>query len=307
MEASPAPDVSVVIATRDRADQVLTAGSILVEEGLALELVIVDQSDDDRSAEALARLSHDTRVRYLRMSGRGCSSGRNLGIREARSRIVLVTDDDCDLHPGSLRKLIEAFAQDPRIGIVFGSVLAAPHDPKTSFVVSGRQEERRLVRSLWSKHRLEGLSACMGVRRGVWETLHGFDETLGVGGRLKSGGETDFALRALLAGFWILGTPAIAVTHRGSRPIGERRVTIQRYWYGTGAMFAKLIKQGHGSAAMHLLHLAFRFLLGRPSPVAASVGADSRKWLRLVSFLKGFRAGTLARLDPETGHFVPGD
>jgi len=163
------------------------------------------------------------------------------------------------------------------------------------------------VRSLWGKHRLEGLSACMGVRRSVWEALHGFDETLGVGGRLRSGGETDFALRALLAGFWLLGTPAIAVTHRGSRPIGERRVTIQRYWYGTGAVFAKLIKRGHGSAAIHLLHLAFRFLLGRPSPVAASVGADSRKWLRLASFLRGFGEGWLTRVDPETDHFVPAD
>lgn len=285
------PEISVAVTTRDRAGQVTgTIRSALENDYQRFDLTIVDQSGDGRTEAALEPWLADSRVTYLRSSTRGLASGRNHGIGTARGELIAVTDDDCLVAADWLRELARAFAVDDRIGIVFGNVLPAEHDTRAGFVPAYVRTGAALARGLPEKDRVEGMGACMGVRRRMWEALGGFDEMLGAGAPFKSGDEGDLAIRALRAGYSVYETPAVAVTHHGFREWEQGRALIHDYWYGTGAVLAKHLRRGERSLLPLVPRLIYRWAVGG-STVAASLGRRPHRALRLAAFAKGMLAG----------------
>ncbi|HEV8712245.1 MAG TPA: glycosyltransferase [Candidatus Binatia bacterium] len=294
--------VTVVVATRDRGDSVVrTVRTILANDYSAFELRIVDQSDDDRTETSLQQYLGDTRVHYVRVGTKGLSSARNAGIADAHGELIAITDDDCEVSSNWLRELVAAFTADSRIGVVFGNVVPGPHNGAAGFIPAYVREEPFVARSIGEKHEVDGVGACMGLPRGVWKALGGFDQRLGVGAPLRSNSEGDLVMRALRSGYFIYETPAIWVIHHGFRTWREGLRLIQRYWYGTDAMYAKYFKIAPWSTTRLLLRLAGRWAFGQ-SRVAASLGAHTHKVLRLLSFVKGFAAGTAIPVDRATGH-----
>jgi GT2 family glycosyltransferase len=299
-----APLVTVVIATRNRGESVTRPiRSILSNEYPNFNIVVVDQSADDLTGAALRPFLEDPHVRYIRSSTEGVATGRNIGIGTARGELITITDDDCEVPASWLRRFTAAFAFDRNVGVVFGNVLAAPHDPGAGFAVAYERREPFLARSIREKCRVEGTGACMGVRRSVWQALGGFDELLGIGAPFKAAEETDFAIRALLAGYFVYETPDISVVHWGVRAPEHIQSVIHGYWYGTGAAFAKHLRCGRWSVAHLLLKLAWRWAFGR-SPVAASLGRRAGKLPRLAAFVRGLAAGVATPVDKPTGHYI---
>ncbi|TDJ35085.1 MAG: glycosyltransferase family 2 protein, partial [Gammaproteobacteria bacterium] len=197
--------VSVVIATRERPEAVVQAvRSALAVDAATIEVVVVDQSQVPLTRGALIeRLGTPPPGRSLTVEGstrRGVSAGRNRGISLATGELILITDDDCTLATNTVSALRTAFGADKRIGIVYGNVRAIDHDRALGFVPSYHRSEPFLAQGLEDKHLVEGLSACMGLRKRIWEELGGFDEQLGVGSAFGSGAENDLAIRALVAG-----------------------------------------------------------------------------------------------------------
>src|SRR5688500_13655432 len=79
-------DLTVAIATIDRPHSLARCvDAILTGTHLPAELVIVDQSLDDRTAAVVATADWDRRVRlrYLRRERRGLAASRNVAIAEA--------------------------------------------------------------------------------------------------------------------------------------------------------------------------------------------------------------------------------
>lgn len=306
MADSPAaPCITVVISTRDRGDSVIMPmRGILRNEYTNFELIVVDQSDDDLTATAVQPCLVDHRVRYMRSATRGVAAGQNAGISQARSEWIAVTDDDCEVPQNWLSEFVEAFASDKNIGLVYGNVLGAAHDASAGFVVSYVRTEPILIRSMREKHLVQGAGACMGLRRSMWRDLGGFDETLGVGAPLQSSFETDFTIRALLAGHAVFETPKIAVTHCSFMSWDQGKTIIGLYLYGNGATLAKHLKCGHWSVVRYYLVLGLCSLFGRP-PVAVHMGPHAHKALKIMSFAQGFVAGALTPVDRSKGHFAP--
>lgn len=300
----PGARISAVISTRNRASAVEDAvRSILRSDHPDFEVIVVDQSADGLTEAAFARFAADPRVRYRRSATTGRSAGLNAGIRLARGALVAITDDDCQVPPDWLRQIENAFALDRRVGIVFGNVLPAPQDRAAGCIPSYVRQQPFLARGIRDKNQVEGLGACMAVRRGIWESLGGFDEMLGAGARFQAGEDGDLALRALLAGHWVHETPAVWLTHYGLRKWEQLPTLIDGYWRGTGAMLAKPIKTGHWRMLPLLLRLAARWAVGT-STVGSSLGPRPKRIARLLSFCGGFRAGLAVPVDRETGLFV---
>ena len=298
------PEVTVVISTRNRGKRIVkTIRTILANEYPDFEVIVVDQSEDHYTETALRPFLSSARIRYIRTSTEGLSVGRNLGIRNARSEFIALTDDDCEVTSNWLRELVRAFSVDSRIGVVFGNVLAGSHDPDAGFITAYVRTEPYLARSIGEKLEVEGISGCMGIRQSTWRVLSGFDEMLGVGGPLKAGEESDFTIRALLAEYFVYEEPRVIVTHQGFFSWDKGSGVIHRNWYGTGASFAKQLKCGYWSVVPLLFRLAWRWAFGR-SRVARSLGPRPRSFLRLFAFIKGFAAGVATRVDRATGHFV---
>jgi len=75
-------------------------------QGLELEVLVVDNHPGDGTADWL-RIAYP----YVRVIPRpdnpGYAGGNNTGITEARGRYVLILNPDTQLHPGTLRVLLE--------------------------------------------------------------------------------------------------------------------------------------------------------------------------------------------------------
>ncbi len=297
--------ISVVISTRNRRGAVTDAvRTILENDHPDFELIVLDQSDDELSRRSLDPFRGDPRLRYFRSDSRGRSAGQNAALREARGDLALMTDDDCTVPRNWIGEFEQAFAADPRIGIVFGNVLPAPHDRAVGCIPAYVRQSPFLARGIQDKFRAEGIGACMAVRRSVWQSLGGFDEMLGSGAQFKAGEDGDLVIRALFAGHWVYETPAIWVTHHGLRNWNQLPSLIDSYWYGTGAMLAKPIKTGRWWIVPLLLRLAGRWALGR-STVGRSLGPRRESFRKLRSFCRGFLAGKACQVNKQTGLYVP--
>ncbi len=297
------PLISVVVATRNRGNSVLgTVQSVLASDYSKFEVRIIDQSSDDRCEAAIQRYLQDSRVHYRRIHTKGLASARNVGITDTLGEIIAITDDDCTVPINWLRMLLASAERDKRIGVIFGRVVAGPHDNLLGFIPTYSRETPLLLRRIDEKHQADGIGACMGLRKEVWKELGGFDEMLGVGAPLHANSEGDLVFRALRGGYFVYETPVFETTHHGFRTWEEGKELIQRYWYGTGALYAKHLKIAPSNTIGLLFSLAWRWAFGQ-SLVASSLGPNSRKMQRLMTFLRGFAAGVVAPVDRATGHF----
>jgi len=289
------PRVTVALATRNRGASVLRTLASVLGNGLpATDVVVVDQSDDEATAIALAPYAEDRRVRYRRMDTVGLARAHNVAIADAAGELVAITDDDCEVAPDWLGALAGAFAVDERIGVVFGSVRAADHDQAAGFVPAYPLERPVLARRLRDKARVDGMGACMGVRRRVWEALGGFDERFGAGAPFRAANEGEFAIRALAAGWFVYETPALWVVHHGFRDAERGRTLIQAYAFGTGAMMATHLRGGTPHTRRLLVAMGWRWARGRLHGAVRLDGGRHRV-LRLGAFARGFVAALGAR------------
>lgn len=115
-----APDVSVVVAVRDGGAELLPSlRSVLNQEGVALELIVVDDGSSDGTAQTLREMAAaDSRVRPLRLEPSGITHALRAGCAAARAPL-LARQDVGDLSlSGRLRAQVDAFACSPGLALV---------------------------------------------------------------------------------------------------------------------------------------------------------------------------------------------
>jgi GT2 family glycosyltransferase len=124
MAASEAPDVSVIVTSRERREALLATLQALATQTVApslYEAVVVDDGSTDGSADAVAALRTPYALRVLRHPGqRGVSAGRNTAIREARGRVLIFLSDDVLVPPGFVAAHLQALERNPGAWIVGG-------------------------------------------------------------------------------------------------------------------------------------------------------------------------------------------
>ena len=291
--------ISVVIPTVDRGPAfVETVESVLRNDYSYFEVIIVDQSSSLDTRYRLEECINRGRVRYFTAPHEGVALSRNLGALHAGGAVIAYTDDDCEVPASWLADVAKVFDSDPTIGMMFGNVLAGPHEREKGFVQSYVRTEAYLASAGGDKHRVEGIGACMALRKYVWEEVGGFDLALGAGGTFRSAEETDLAFRVLLAGYGVYETPRVGVVHHGFRTWEERPSMIRDYLFGLGAMAAKHLQCRNWDILKLQTHLAFRWAFREP---VADLGGRSSRWMRLSAYLRGWACGAVRRVDKSTG------
>lgn len=107
-----APDVSVIMAAWHAADFIAPAiGSVLAQEGVSLELIVIDDASGDGTLEAVRAAGQgDARLVLERLAENGGPSvARNRALELSTGRYVAVVDCDDTLEAGRLATLV-AFA-----------------------------------------------------------------------------------------------------------------------------------------------------------------------------------------------------
>jgi len=303
------PLISVVIATRNRGGSVVDAVESVLENEKgskedvpAFEILVIDQSMQDDCQRLMQKYENEPRVIYQRSHTVGLARARNIAIHQAKGELIAITDDDCVVSKNWLTAIQQAFAQHPEAVIFFGNALPGAYDSSAGFIPSYCREKAKIISSVLDKNDVDGLGACMAMRKSVWQEFNGFDEMLGVGGVLKSSSEGDLVLKALKNDYRVGETPNISVVHNGFRTWEQGVSLIFRYWYGTGAMYGKHLKLYPLSTSWLLILLAWRWAFGH-SRVADSIGPNTRKTFRLYAFISGLFKGLWLTVERETGHF----
>jgi GT2 family glycosyltransferase len=248
--------VTVVICTRDRADQLRTAlTSVLAIDHPSFDVVVVDNaSATTATADLVAREFPDRRVRLVTEPVPGLASARNTGLRHATGTIVAFTDDDVVVDRGWLTALARAFASASDVVCVSGLVpsgeLRTPvqryFDDRVSWSRNLRRREFRLAEQPADLPMFPfsvgefGTGANFALRRTTALELGGFDTAFGVGTRTGGGEDLDVFTRVLFAGGALVVDPSALVWHRHRSDLAALRAQATGYGVGLGAWLTKV-------------------------------------------------------------------
>ncbi|MFC1584579.1 glycosyltransferase family 2 protein [Fibrobacterota bacterium] len=106
------PDISVIIPVYNRKHTLKRAvDSVLLQDGVDWELVVVDDGSDDGTATLLRQYAGDGRITVLEQPNRGVSSARNAGVRASRAGYLAFLDSDDEWLPGKLKAQMDFFSQ----------------------------------------------------------------------------------------------------------------------------------------------------------------------------------------------------
>lgn len=235
MAAVPAPLVSVVVPTRDRAGRLAALLDGLRAQSIgasAFEVLVCDDASTEPevgrvldAAEADSAL--DLRVLRRARSG-GPAVARNLAWREARAPLVAFVDDDCVPTPRWLEAVLDARDAADRDDVV----IQGPVDPDPA---EYPHRYGPFSTTLWVKEGSPWFeTANIAYPRALLQRLDGFDERL-----IIAGEDSDLGWRAVEAGAAVVWA-ADALVHHGVIQQGPRGRLLKGWrWRYVPAAFAR--------------------------------------------------------------------
>lgn len=228
--------VTVVIPTIGRIEPLRRClESLAASDRPPAEILVVDQSHDPEITALVDELGAG-RARVVAGDGLGVARARNDGLRAAVHEVVLITDDDCTVHPD---------------WVATGWRLATEHP---GAIVTGRVlpvGDARAVPSTKDDPVPMDLSS---ERRGGWlfgnNMILPRDPVLGIGafderfGPEEAAEDNEFCYRWLKAGRPLRYEPSLVVRHHDWRSPEELERLYVRYARGEGFFYAKHLRRG---------------------------------------------------------------
>lgn len=248
------PDVSVVIVTHETRDLTLACLESLAgsTEGMRIETFVVDNASADGTAAAVAERFPEVELITRTVNG-GFSVANNAALRRARGRHTLLLNSDTVVRPGAIEAMSAFLDAHPETGLVGCRLVDGEgHTDASASGLPGMRMQiaswlglRRLmplVRHLLAARPLGRLvdaaaggyfvpsaggtepveveflsSACVMVRREVWERIGLLDERFFL--YLE---DADLCRRARDAGWRLHYLPGPAIVHLGGRSFAAR-------------------------------------------------------------------------------------
>lgn len=318
---APAPSgdpgrASVVVATRERADQLARAlDSLLEQDHPDFEIVVVDNAPVTSATRDLVEHKYGERVRYVREPVPGLAIAHNRGIAVADGAVIAFTDDDVVADPHWLTALTAPFAGDPGLGCATGLILPARlRTPAQILLESHGGFAKGFEARLYDPARPPadeplfpftagsfGSGANMAFRATALRDIGGFDPATGTGTPARGGDDLYAFVSVLAAGHRLRYTPDALVWHHHRETWQDLRN--QAYGYGAGltayltallvrrpALLPALLRKVPRGLAHARTITAHREAAGAAVP--GEHGAQDYPWPRQLSRLE--RRGMLA-------------
>jgi glycosyltransferase involved in cell wall biosynthesis len=179
MNGTAAPDVAVIVPTRDRRHLLPQAlESVFSQTYANFEVIVVDDGSEDDTSAYLATIA-DRRLKWQRLDGwRGANAARNLAVELSRAPILSFLDSDDCYRSGRLSRVVEFFSRHPDIDIHISSYTSVAGSARTELtnpdaIFSADQLERYLI----------GYCLFLGgsgisIRKRAFVEIGGFDPTM---------------------------------------------------------------------------------------------------------------------------------
>lgn len=235
-------DLSVLILTWNSADYIERCLRTLVEDlhrtDLSAEIFVVDGGSTDGTIEILSQLAREiAELQVIKLNKNlGTTVSRNIALKRAEGRYLLILDSDTEILPGALKTLCEVIEKEPRAGIVTprllytdGTVQPSCKRFPTVFVKLLKFMPVRLLQRIGENAELyppniytqnfdrilrvdHCISACWLVKRKAMEEVGLLDEHI-----FYAPEDVDYCLRMWLAGWEILYVPTAQIIHYAQR------------------------------------------------------------------------------------------
>ena len=222
----PQPLVSVIVPTKDRAELLAacTNGLLGGTDYPAVELLVIDNGSTEPSALALLNeLAGDPRVRVICWPGPfNFSAMNNAGARAAQGSILVMLNNDIEVHdPAWLSELV-GHAARPDVGLVgarllypdgtlqHGGMALGPEGRATHVLRGATPDDLGYGGQLACARDVSAVTgACAAIRRDVWSQIGGMNEDLPV-----AWNDVDLCQRVRAQGLRIVWTPFATLLHR---------------------------------------------------------------------------------------------
>lgn len=238
---------SFIIGTLNRSHELkYCIESLLAQDYQDFEIIIVDQSDNDKT-EDLTKVFNSKQIKYYRVGFHGLSKARNYALERCSGDFVCLTDDDAYYSKDYLSALKKHFEDNPN-SIISGYMWNAVEN--IDFI---DYSKLKIDRSLSTRQIIRNCpSPAITFPKKIADEIGMFDEDFGVGAKYGAGEETDFLLRAFWHGYNTIYYRDIKVDHPHKDALifkdessEERKV--YNYSFGIGAMYRKQFAIGKKS------------------------------------------------------------
>jgi glycosyltransferase involved in cell wall biosynthesis len=203
------PSVSVIMPAYNVAPYIGEAiASVCAQTVTDVEVLVVnDGSTDETGRIAAGWAARDPRVRVLHKTNGGISTARNLALGHATGDLMAILDSDDTWESDYLASQLAILDARPEVDLVTGNAryLGSRLDGRPVRPSPDPRPEPDLAQILSDANAVFIMTV---VRRRVYDTIGGFDETL------RTNEDYDYWLRAALAGFRFA---------RNDRPLGRYR------------------------------------------------------------------------------------
>jgi N-acetylglucosaminyl-diphospho-decaprenol L-rhamnosyltransferase len=236
------PSISVIVPTHNTRDLTLRClESIARGSKKSPEVILVDDGSTDDTVDRVREQFPTAQIVDL-VPSRGFTTAVNAGLQAASGELLFLLNSDAELAPDTLKRIAEAFALNPRLG-VGGGVLRFPDgrpqwsagaEPSMLWMLmlatgaTGLLERLpgyRILRPLEAakRSRVDWVSgAAMTIRRSAWREGGALDERF----RFYCQ-DLDYCLRLRDLGWEVAIIPEANVLHHGGATIGRRAGSVQ--------------------------------------------------------------------------------
>lgn len=261
--------VAVVIPAHNRADLLaITLDNVLCQEGIDLQIVVVDDGSTDAVPEVIAKfVGRDSRLVAHRFeTPQGACKARNVGLALTDAPFVTFLDSDDLMHPEKLARQVALLSARPDIGLAVCQMAHFSKDPNEADLLwntfVGDSPRDRFLRH----------DPVFGIHSPLWrrtelDRVGGFDETL------PMAQEYDLQTRALLMGCLPLLT-------------GDLLAYCRRHEEGSISTSKRIARM----RTLIGVFKGFKALLGTPSDTDRRALAGNFLWVANLASLAGERA-----------------
>jgi len=240
---SMSPTIDVVIVAFGRYELTDSCLRHLGVQRPAHRVIVVDNGSTDDSAERVAADWPDVHLERF-PDNRGFAEACNRGVAAGTSEIVVLLNNDVDVHPDFLERLIAPLEEDPKVGSV-ATLMLQPGEQQidsaglaADVTLAGFPRLQGL--QAWQAEREDPVLAgptgtAAAYRRSAWEEVGGLDEAI-----FAYMEDFDLALRLRSAGWGsVLASDAVGV-HLGSATHGHRSAWQRKHGaFGRGYMLRR--------------------------------------------------------------------
>ncbi len=166
------PIISVVIPSRDPGKSLKTCLDALYKSSYQnFECIVVIDSPDNSNKH----IKNYYPIQLIQLDNNyGPSYARNKGVKQANSNLIFFIDDDVEVYPDTIDRIIKVFQNNPQLDAIFGSYDDQPKE--TNFISQYKNLFHHFIHQTSSENINTFWTGCGAIKKCVFEKVNGFNE-----------------------------------------------------------------------------------------------------------------------------------